>query len=877
LNLAEKSPTGPGPGSATSAVIRPRVIDEISAMTAFPISIASASPGFGKSIAIRQYLEGTDASWIRYGLTCEGATLLGFTQGLTEALLPIAPDLHSTLATAIRTGISSIDWIVSSIREHLHAYTGVIHIDDLHFAANNPEISRFLSTLIDRSPDHVHWILAGRNMMGFPLASWTAYDRMGRVIDETHLRFTHEEAVACAERILHQNDSAAVDEAFSVTQGWPAAFVLALRAIPKSHTLANLTDGSRKMIYSYLAEQVFAQLSDDQRRFLLDICFYKWIDLDLLAEDWEDVEKMVEDLRRYVPFLHIDSNALHCDGLFADFLQHQIALSGKQTLREALIRSGLKLEKSGRFSEALAAYIRANAKQATHDALLRYGVSLIESGRSDIVERALSLIDEEFPQSSQLTLLQAVMAARTADFSRGDALFERAIETAADEDERMQSRYRYALELIRRNRQKDHDRLATLIGELQESVDMNEKQGDTEGLVLGTLATGFAIVRRFTDAGNYAKRALHIADISSSPATRATLYHQASFVAFSSGDSKTAVSLSARALDLAKREGLHALVARCHSIRYSICMGFGYDPCGALADLDAMIEAATKAGDAFLAANALAGAYAIRTEAGESTRLDDLRTRIVENPAYGELSSSAVASADAMRAAWSGQFREALGHVLGTAEAQITDARRALRSAEVALYAAACGERDLASEVVTQSLALAVAAGQERPDDRRRFAITHTYAALALILLHQANRANTIISAAEIESREFGVLEKLVTRAGRAAYLWVQVADPIEPILAALDAAKLGGFAKLLRALPFPGQSASTSPLAVLTKAELAVLREIATGATNAMIAQRLGRSQNTINAHVVSILRKLNCHTRQDASKLARTHGLSI
>lgn len=79
----------------------------------------------------------------------------------------------------------------------------------------------------------------------------------------------------------------------------------------------------------------------------------------------------------------------------------------------------------------------------------------------------------------------------------------------------------------------------------------------------------------------------------------------------------------------------------------------------------------------------------------------------------------------------------------------------------------------------------------------------------------------------------------------------------------------------MLLALPLPGLESAVSALSALTKTEIAILREIAHGATNAKIAQSLGRSTNTVNAHVASILRKLNCRTRQDAAECARTHGL--
>lgn len=51
-----------------------------------------------------------------------------------------------------------------------------------------------------------------------------------------------------------------------------------------------------------------------------------------------------------------------------------------------------------------------------------------------------------------------------------------------------------------------------------------------------------------------------------------------------------------------------------------------------------------------------------------------------------------------------------------------------------------------------------------------------------------------------------------------------------------------------------------------LTARELEVLRNVADGATNREIAQRLGISENTVKNHVRNILEKLRLHTRMEA-----------
>lgn len=60
-----------------------------------------------------------------------------------------------------------------------------------------------------------------------------------------------------------------------------------------------------------------------------------------------------------------------------------------------------------------------------------------------------------------------------------------------------------------------------------------------------------------------------------------------------------------------------------------------------------------------------------------------------------------------------------------------------------------------------------------------------------------------------------------------------------------------------------------------LTRRELEVLRELASGLSNQEIAERLFISENTVKYHVHSILEKLNLSDRREVGAYAREHGL--
>lgn len=64
--------------------------------------------------------------------------------------------------------------------------------------------------------------------------------------------------------------------------------------------------------------------------------------------------------------------------------------------------------------------------------------------------------------------------------------------------------------------------------------------------------------------------------------------------------------------------------------------------------------------------------------------------------------------------------------------------------------------------------------------------------------------------------------------------------------------------------------------MVTLTSREIEVLRELANGASNQEIAQRLVISENTVKNHVHNVLVKLHFHSRREAADYARRHGLA-
>jgi len=73
-----------------------------------------------------------------------------------------------------------------------------------------------------------------------------------------------------------------------------------------------------------------------------------------------------------------------------------------------------------------------------------------------------------------------------------------------------------------------------------------------------------------------------------------------------------------------------------------------------------------------------------------------------------------------------------------------------------------------------------------------------------------------------------------------------------------------------------PGADSAQAPFASLTPREMEILRHLAEGQSNKVIARNLGISDGTVKLHVKAILRKLDVHSRVEAAVIAVERGIA-
>lgn len=862
-------------GGVFEPIIRERIIERVAAAAFQPIVLIVAPAGYGKSVALRQYLDTLASAKVRYDVRSEHSNLLGFLRGFAEALWDVAPDARKTLSGAYEKNRSSSSpgsdlamWMYA----HIKTYTGVIAVDDFHLAENDPEIARFLTSLIDRTRGRARWILASRSTTNLPVGSWLAYGHMDLTVDEQDLRFTVDEArqAAKSNRVSVRNDE--LNEILSMTDGWPTALSFALRSSTRSVDLRNITATTREMIYQYLAEQVYRTLDSDERDLLHLSAYLGEMNAGVLrCAGYNKARAAIESLRQRVAFIYADRPGFYkCHDLFRDFLQHQLELQGDQAVEDTRLRAARALESNGRPAAALVLFAQTIGTGDVLRILTKHGLQLADEGHADAVAIALESLPSNIRATNPLILgLRALAESDLGHFDRAESLLQRALSKQCEQTLRVELSLRLALILV--NQMRD-------VAEMLEPLDGDELSANLNGEIASLLAITHAYSGRFSEATRAVARARQALINTESNHDRAKILHRIGVAGLRLGlPLEETMDAQNRAASLAAEEGMFGLAGRAFVALASIALSYEDDAAKAVWYSQQAANAAIKAGDLFNLQTALLHLLNIESRRGNIERIAALEQQLAPISTSDSRRISYVIPTRAYVAAWEGRFDDAhrlMATVSGSERFFAHD--RAVNLASDALFVLALGQRDLSVSMLS-----AVSDEIEKTDSnllyaRRQVEIAKLLVALAETLAGRKTYAQRVLrQASEFDDPVSASLRECVLAVFKA------VQEPaLEPeineFIDRLQAIGYGGLGRLVKSVFEACKPASLEANELgLTRGEIEVLQALASGRRPKDIAGESGRSVYTVQAHIQNIIRKLGCSGRSEALKIARVRGI--
>ena len=399
----------PAMSSAVPQVHRPRLMAAFDAIKTKRALFLIAPAGFGKTVALQQYLENLrfPHAYVALddGLTQRGRSLW---RELTEQLSALEPGLTQILG-ALESSDPGLEDAVQALANLTVDW--VLAIDRYELAEQRSSQLGILRQLLpalltDQRLSRGHLLLASRISPSFPHMRLLLQGQL-EIIYTNQLSFTTAEVREYLERARGEAQPPGVARSRWIeTSGWPAGVAL-------------LEERGRPAVFQYLDEEVLPTLPAEVAEFAiaaspLDSLAPSVCDLVLGRSDSTERSREIETLNLFVD--RTASGYPKLQPLFQQYLQSKLP---RATRAEVQSRAGTLLAHLPDVPGALRHYTLAKAWDLLIPLLQEHGRSLIESGHASDVHAALSAPARQDALPPDLVLLHAETYMRLGAMPQG--------------------------------------------------------------------------------------------------------------------------------------------------------------------------------------------------------------------------------------------------------------------------------------------------------------------------------------------------------------------------------------------------------------------------------------------------------------------------
>jgi LuxR family transcriptional regulator, maltose regulon positive regulatory protein len=380
------------PVARPKLVSRPRLIEKLERESGRKLTLISAPAGFGKTTLLVEWSKNRTAGgrlggWV--SLDEDDNDPVRFLSYLVTALEAVEEGIGEGILAALRSPEPpKIEALTATLLNEMAALPGELDLvlDDYHLI-DSESVHRIVAFMLERLPESVHLVMAGRVQPPLPLARLRARGQITE-LNAGELSFTREEAAAFLKEVmgldLSAEDVAKLEE---ITEGWIAGLQLAALSMRDPKDISGFIEsfsGSHRDVLDFLAEEVLERQPTHVREFLLETSILNNLTGSLCdaLTGRSDGHEMLERLERENLFvLGLDDERLwyRYHHLFADFLRGRLMRERPERVGELHLSAAEWNEQNGRLSSAIEHALWA----PDHDLAAR----LIEEGVEGAVER----------------------------------------------------------------------------------------------------------------------------------------------------------------------------------------------------------------------------------------------------------------------------------------------------------------------------------------------------------------------------------------------------------------------------------------------------------------------------------------------------------
>lgn len=302
----------------------------------FPCTLVEAPMGYGKTTAVREYLNSTDARvlWHRVYDSSVSGFWITFSRLLRELDLGRSADLEQL---GFPNDSVSMQEALKMIEEIELPTETVLVIDDYHLLSAT-DVSSFIWFLVVNEIDHLHIVLTTRFVERLRIEELSLKGFLYHIEKEIFELMPNE--ITEYYKLCGINLRAAeADQLYAITEGWISALYLLMLGTKELGSFVNTNN-----IHKLVKDAIYDPFSEEIKDFLLCLCIFDSFTMRQAIHMWGDkrADLLLAEVRGKNAFVNYDADAktYQIHSIFTSFLRELLEKKDSDYKRKLYEKAG---------------------------------------------------------------------------------------------------------------------------------------------------------------------------------------------------------------------------------------------------------------------------------------------------------------------------------------------------------------------------------------------------------------------------------------------------------------------------------------------------------------------------------------------------------
>jgi len=393
----------------------------------------------GKSTLLASYLQQSEMDSLWFHLSADDADHTKLSDKLVQGIYELfgqngerkdgfIPD--STLGTG--KGLLRHIEGLSIILQELMAPV-IIVLDEFESLDETSPGFQFIKGILNGRYDKLKLFILSRNIPQFNIPRLKMEHNIF-VLNNEDLAFTLDETTSFFAGYA-QVKTIDIERIHQITDGWAGGLILVSESIRQFKTLQNLPDRLSSEVFDYFSHEIYKNLPDVVREFLMETSILETIDLEIAKHIFElvDALEILTELEKRNLFIQrIDSGSkwpkFKYHNLFRDFLlQDFLKTRGKEAYKSLNLKAGQFFWDRKDHEQAMNYFIEADAFSDIVRIIKIKGTGYIINGKMSGLEKWITRLPDEMIQNDPWLIFFLTMTRRIKGGKRNIRDFQKAL------------------------------------------------------------------------------------------------------------------------------------------------------------------------------------------------------------------------------------------------------------------------------------------------------------------------------------------------------------------------------------------------------------------------------------------------------------------